>query len=59
MPIVNQVKKTWDPTAKPMQARVTSKVEGADFDLSKMEGTEEDKIQAMMLQSTADYDPKR
>lgn len=59
MPITQQSKKTWDTTAKPAPTRVTSKVEGSGFDLSKMEGSEEDKIQAMMMQSTADYDPKR
>ncbi|KAM7344459.1 something that sticks like glue [Cochliomyia hominivorax] len=57
VPVANQGKKTWDPT-RTVQPRIHSKVEAADFDLSKMEGSEEDKIQAMMLQSTADYDPK-
>lgn len=28
------------------------------MDLFKMQGSEEEKIQAMMMQSTADYDPK-
>lgn len=59
MPVTNQAKKTWDNTARPVQPRIHSKVDAADFDLSKMEGSEEDKIQAMMLQSTAEYDPKR
>lgn len=30
-----------------------------NVDLSKMNGSEEDKIQAMMVQSTLDYDPAR
>lgn len=59
VPVANQSKKLWDASNKPVQARVPSKVEKADFDLSKMEGSEEDKIQAMMMQSTAEYDPKR
>ncbi|XP_037807023.1 E3 ubiquitin-protein ligase RBBP6 isoform X2 [Lucilia sericata] len=58
VPVANQTKKSWDPTNRPVQPRIPSKVESADFDLSKMEGSEEDKIQAMMLQSTAEYDPK-
>lgn len=34
-------------------------MESSELDLSKMEASEEEKIQAMMMQSTADYDPKR
>lgn len=30
-----------------------------NVDLSKMNGSEEDKIQAMIAQSTLDYDPSR
>lgn len=59
VPVANQAKKSWDTSSRPVQPRLPTKVESADFDLSKMEGTEEDKIQAMMLQSTAEYDPKR
>lgn len=61
VPLTNQAKKLWDASNKPVQPRIVPKpvVEQADFDLSKMEGSEEDKIQAMMMQSTAEYDPKR
>lgn len=60
VPMANQtLKKSWDTSSRPVQPKIVSKVDSADFDLSKMEGSEEDKIQAMMMQSTAEYDPKR
>lgn len=34
-------------------------VEAGEVDLSKMTGSEEDKINAMMAQSTIDYDPTK
>jgi Tfp pilus assembly major pilin PilA len=34
-----------------------SSASSENVDLSRMNGTEEDKIQAMMIQSTLDYDP--
>ncbi|XP_011291827.2 E3 ubiquitin-protein ligase RBBP6 isoform X1 [Musca domestica] len=59
VPLTNQAKKSWDTANKPIQPRIVPKpVEKTDFDLSKMEGSEEEKIQAMMMQSTAEYDPK-
>lgn len=36
-----------------------SSTSAENIDLSKMNGSEEDKIQAMMVQSTLDYDPAR
>lgn len=33
--------------------------ENINHDISRMNGTEEDKIQAMMMQSTLDYDPTK
>jgi E3 ubiquitin-protein ligase RBBP6 len=61
----NQYNKRWaDPQASgialPSNALVTSEQNASEnVDLSKMNGSEEDKIQAMMVQSTLDYDPSR
>lgn len=59
MPIANQTRKLLDGSYKVLKSRLPLKVESADFDLSKMEGIEEDKIKVMMLQSAAEYDSKR
>lgn len=59
VPIANQTKKSWEPGTKSQQLRPSSKMESSELDLSKMEVSEEEKIQAMIIQSTADYDPKR
>ncbi|KAH8354933.1 hypothetical protein KR093_002153 [Drosophila rubida] len=59
IPIAHPVKKGWDPAAENTVASApTSKSENLNMDLFKMQGSEEEKIQAMMMQSTADYDPK-
>lgn len=62
IPLANQPKKVWDPNAdKVVQqpVRVVPDVEASQVDLSRMNGTEEDKIKAMMAQSTVDYDPTK
>lgn len=60
IPVAHQVKKNWDPPNENVQPAVKPvQADNLNLDLSKMHGSEEDKIQAMMLQSTADYDPKR
>jgi len=59
IPIAHPVKKGWDPSAEnAVSTAPTSKPDNLNMDLFKMQGSEEDKIQAMMMQSTADYDPK-
>ncbi|KAH8291319.1 hypothetical protein KR054_010566 [Drosophila jambulina] len=60
IPIAHPPKKGWEPPAAADNAfaAATSKQEAFNMDLSKMQGSEEDKIQAMMMQSTVDYDPK-
>lgn len=65
VPLTRQVKKSWDPNAEKAassaSARAHKNVESqaANVDLSQMNGTEEDKINAMMRQSTMDYDPHK
>ncbi|KAH8413747.1 hypothetical protein KR222_006824 [Zaprionus bogoriensis] len=59
IPIAHPVKKGWDPSADNVVTTApTSKPDNLNMDLFKMQGSEEEKIQAMMMQSTADYDPK-
>ncbi|EDW01958.1 E3 ubiquitin-protein ligase RBBP6 [Drosophila grimshawi] len=59
IPIAHPVKKGWDPPADNASSNApSSKADNINMDLFKMQGSEEDKIQAMMMQSTADYDPK-
>jgi len=60
IPLAIQPKKPWDPTADKQALR--PQVEQQDrshIDLSRMNGSEEDKIHAMMMQSTIDYDPHK
>jgi E3 ubiquitin-protein ligase RBBP6 len=58
IPLANQPKKPWDMNAdRPAPVRVPAPDEAANLDLSTMTGTEEDKIAAMMKQSTSEYDP--
>lgn len=60
IPLAVQPKKQWDPTAeRNASPRVQPDAEVVHADLSRMTGTEEDKIQAMMHQSTMDYDPTK
>ncbi|XP_016953305.1 E3 ubiquitin-protein ligase RBBP6 [Drosophila biarmipes] len=59
IPIAHPTKKGWEPpAAENAFSTAPSKQDNFNMDLSKMQGTEEDKIQAMMMQSTVDYDPK-
>lgn len=60
IPLANQVKKQWNPQedSNANAARQTES-EQVHVDLSRMNGTEEDKIAAMMMQSTMDYDPNK
>lgn len=59
VPLAHQPKKGWDPQADKQQiCKPIAKPNPDTLDLSQMNGTEEDKINAMMQQSTMDYDPK-
>ncbi|XP_030558535.1 ankyrin repeat domain-containing protein 12 [Drosophila novamexicana] len=59
IPVAHPIKKGWDPPPDNAITNVpSSKPENLNMDLFKMQGSEEEKIQAMMMQSTADYDPK-
>lgn len=59
IPIAHPTKKGWEPpAAENAFSAAPAKQDNFNMDLSKMQGTEEDKIQAMMMQSTVDYDPK-
>lgn len=59
------VKKAWDPTAEKAAAsasareRKNAEQQASNIDLTMMNGTEEEKISAMMKQSTMDYDPRK
>lgn len=58
-------KKSWDPNAEKaaasasVRASKNADAQAANMDLTQMNGTEEDKINAMMKQSTMDYDPRK
>jgi E3 ubiquitin-protein ligase RBBP6 len=53
-------KKHWDPHAdRPAPTPRVNAEEAVHVDLSRMNGSEEDKINAMMRQSTMDYDPTK
>ncbi|KQS63102.1 uncharacterized protein Dere_GG22940, isoform B [Drosophila erecta] len=59
IPIAHPTKKGWEPpAAENAFSSAPAKQDNFNMDLSKMQGSEEDKIQAMMMQSTVDYDPK-
>lgn len=59
------IKKAWDPTAEKAAAsasareRKNAEQQAGNIDLTMMNGTEEEKITAMMKQSTMDYDPRK
>lgn len=60
VPLTVQQKRTWDRTETP--AFNNSKDEtnlGRSVDLTRLDGSEEDKIRAMITQSTQDYDPSK
>lgn len=60
IPVTQQAKKSWDGVTGPVNSRLEPAVaHKGTTDLSRMEGSEEDKIMAMMSQSTLDYDPSK
>lgn len=59
VPISNQNKKSWEAQSSAERAPQNPTPEGINHDITRMNGTEEDKIQAMMMQSTLDYDPTK
>lgn len=60
IPQARQPKKAWDPSADKAQSRsIQNESESTNADLLRMNGSEEDKINAMMIQSTMDYDPNK
>ena len=60
IPLSNQHKKWEVPqNSQADRAPLSAPVENINHDISRMNGSEEDKIQAMMMQSTLDYDPTK
>lgn len=60
IPLSNQNKKNWEIAQATVEKAVPNpSAEGMNHDISRMNGSEEDKIQAMMMQSTLDYDPTK
>lgn len=60
IPLSNQNKKNWEVAQATVEkAAPNPSAEGMNHDISRMNGSEEDKIQAMMMQSTLDYDPTK
>lgn len=60
-----QAKKSWDPTADKANASASARaaksadLQAGNVDLTLMNGTEEEKIKAMVKQSTMDFDPRK
>lgn len=60
IPISNQNKKSWEIAQNTAErAPQNPATENINHDISRMNGSEEDKIQAMMMQSTLEYDPTK
>lgn len=64
IPVTQTQKKSWDFASQPnASGAIISSARPAEnesvADLSKMAGSEEDKIKAMISQSTIDYDPSK
>lgn len=60
IPLSNQNKKNWEMAQATVEKVAPNpSAEGMNHDISRMNGSEEDKIQAMMMQSTLDYDPTK
>lgn len=73
VPLAQKAKKHWHPSEDKQQLQAAAQqqqqssrssqrdkdAEQTLTDLSRMSGTEEDKIQAMMIQSSLDYDPSK
>lgn len=55
-----QQKRSWDRNETPPFSNVKDEANlGRAVDLTRLDGSEEDKIRAMMTQSTQDYDPSK
>lgn len=60
-----QTKKSWDPGMDKANASASARAnksvdsQAGNIDLTTMNGTEEEKIKAMVKQSTMDYDPRK
>lgn len=55
-----QQKRSWDRNETPPFSNLKDETNlGRTVDLTRLDGSEEDKIRAMMTQSTQDYDPSK
>lgn len=55
-----QQKRSWDRNETPPFSNLKDEANlGRAVDLTRLDGSEEDKIRAMMTQSTQDYDPSK
>lgn len=59
VPLAQQPKKQWDGNKDNSALHKDVAVNKGLADLSRMEGSEQDKINAMISQSTFDYDPSK
>lgn len=59
MPLSQQPKKQWEGSGSSQSHHADIVVNKGLADLSRMEGSEQDKINAMISQSTFDYDPSK
>ena len=60
VPLTVQQKRSWDRTEAPTFSNSKDEANlGRSVDLTRLDGSEEDKIRAMMTQSTQDYDPSK
>ncbi|RLU15449.1 hypothetical protein DMN91_012443, partial [Ooceraea biroi] len=60
VPLTVQQKRSWDRNETPSFSSLKDEANlGRAVDLTRLDGSEEDKIRAMMTQSTQDYDPSK
>lgn len=60
VPLTVQQKRSWDRNETPPFSNLKDEANlGRAIDLTRLDGSEEDKIRAMMTQSTQDYDPSK
>lgn len=60
VPLTVQQKRSWDRNDAPSFSNLKDESNlGRAVDLTRLDGSEEDKIRAMMTQSTQDYDPSK
>lgn len=60
VPLTVQQKRSWDRNETPPFNNLKDEANlGRAVDLTRLDGSEEDKIRAMMTQSTQDYDPSK